>query len=465
MDRRARVRGRRRSGAAEVLLPRDVRVPVRARARRPRPQLHHRRHHGAHEADARLQRAASVRLGRVRAAGGKRRHQDRHASRDVDARQHRPHERAAAAARDQLRVGTRDRHVSARLLQVQPVDLPEDVRARAGVPQALDRQLVSEGQHRARQRAGDRRRLLALRHADRDARSRAVVLQDHRLRRRAAQGTRHADRVARKSRRHAAQLDRAIRRRPDQVSDRRRQRWPVRGDLHDPHRHDLRRDVRLLAPEHALVDRFAAESAGSQGVSRPGRRISRARSRGAADRRHREGRLRYRADGRQSVHRTRRCRSGSRTSCWPSTARAPSWRCRRTTSATSSSPANTTCRSASSSAAGDDTTPADEHDACDDQLRTAGRFGRVHRPGRAGRHPADDCRRREARHRHRRGAVPPQGLGHFAPALLGHADSRHLLREGRRRRRAVRATAGRTAEGDDVHRPRRFAAGAGARSS
>ena len=77
----ARVRGRRRSGAAEVLLPRDVRVPVRARARRPRPQLHHRRRHGAHEADARLQRAASVRLGRVRPAGRERRHQDRHASR------------------------------------------------------------------------------------------------------------------------------------------------------------------------------------------------------------------------------------------------------------------------------------------------------------------------------------------------------------------------------------------------
>ena len=57
---------------------------------------------------------------------------------DVDARQHRPHERAAAAARHQLRLGARDRDLSARVLQVQPVDLPEDVRARAGLPQALD---------------------------------------------------------------------------------------------------------------------------------------------------------------------------------------------------------------------------------------------------------------------------------------------------------------------------------------
>ena len=63
---------------------------------------------------------------------------NRHASREVDARQHRPHERAAAAARHQLRLGARDRDVPARVLQVQPVDLPEDVRARARVPPALD---------------------------------------------------------------------------------------------------------------------------------------------------------------------------------------------------------------------------------------------------------------------------------------------------------------------------------------
>ena len=80
----------------------------------------------------------------------------------------------------------------------------------------------------------------------------------------------------------------------------------------------------------------------------------------------------------------------------------------------------------------------------------------------AGRDDADDRRRREARHRQGRGAVPPEGLGHLAPALLGHADPDRLLREGRRRRRAVRAAAGGAAEGRAVHGPRRFAAGAGA---
>ena len=78
--------------------------------------------------------------------------------------EHRPHEGAAPAPRHQLRVGARDRDLPARVLQVQPVDLPEDVRARAGVPQALDRQLVPELPDRARQRAGHRRRVLALRH-------------------------------------------------------------------------------------------------------------------------------------------------------------------------------------------------------------------------------------------------------------------------------------------------------------
>ena len=196
----------------------------------------------------------------------------------VHARQHRPHERAAAAAGHQLRVGPRDRDLPARLLQVQPVDLPEDVRARAGVPQALDRQLVPELPDRARQRAGRGRRLLALRHDRRDARSRAVVLPHHRLRRRAAEGPRHADRVARESRRDAAELDRAFGRRPDQVSGR---RWTAREaarrghrDLHDPHRHDLRRDVRAArarAPDGRPLCRREPRPGG---LSRAGRRSS-----------------------------------------------------------------------------------------------------------------------------------------------------------------------------------------------
>jgi hypothetical protein len=78
------------------------------------------------------------------------------------------------------------------------------------VPQALDRQLVSGGQHRPGERTGHRRRSLALRDDGGAAVARAVVLQDHRARRRAPRGPRHAQSVAGQSRRHAAELDRAL---------------------------------------------------------------------------------------------------------------------------------------------------------------------------------------------------------------------------------------------------------------
>ena len=90
-----------------------------------------------------------------------------------------------------------------------------------------------------------------------------------------------------------------------------------------------------------------------------------------------------------------------------------------------------------------------------------GRLWRVHRRRHAGRHRADDRRRAGAWHRHGRGAVPAEGLGHLAPALLGYTDPDYLLREGRRRRSTVRATAGGTAAHRAVHRARRLATGAG----
>ena len=89
LARRPGLRSGRGSVQAEVLLPGDVRLSVGARARRPRPQLHHRRRRRPAEAAPGLQRAAPVRLGRLRAAGRERRDQERHPSRDLDPRQHR----------------------------------------------------------------------------------------------------------------------------------------------------------------------------------------------------------------------------------------------------------------------------------------------------------------------------------------------------------------------------------------
>ena len=145
---------------------------------------------------------------------------------------------------DQLRVGSRDRHLSARLLQVEPVDVPEDAGARPCVSASIERELVSELQHRAGQRAGRRRRVLALRNAGRDPRARAVVLPDHAIRRRAAERRRGSEPVAREGADDAAELDRALRRcaRPVRAVRRtRRVRWH-RG-VHDADRHDLRRQL------------------------------------------------------------------------------------------------------------------------------------------------------------------------------------------------------------------------------
>ncbi len=71
--------------------------------------------------------------------------------------------------------------------------------------------VVPEGRHRARQRAGRRRPLRALRHAGRAAPPRAVVLPHHRLRRAAARRLRPARVLARARGHHAAQLDRPLR--------------------------------------------------------------------------------------------------------------------------------------------------------------------------------------------------------------------------------------------------------------
>ena len=68
-------------------------------------------------------------------------------------------------------------------------------------------------------------------------------------------------------------------------------------------------------------------------------------------------------------------------------------------------------------------------------------------------------RRPSARHRPADGPVPPEGLGHLAAALLGHADPDHPLRGLRPRAGAGRSAAGRAADDRRVHRARRFAAG------
>ena len=198
------------------------------------------------------------------------------------------------------------------LLQVQPVDLPEDVRARPRLPQALDRQLVPELPDRARQRAGRRRRLLALRD---DGRRRAISEQwFFRITAYADELLKGLDTLTEWPEKVVVMQRNWIGRsegRAHQVSDR-----AAGGDRRSrvfthAHRHDLRRDVR--APRARTSDGRSVRRGKSRSASvrALASRVSRARSRGAADRRDRKEGFDTGRKAHQSVHAARRCRSGS----------------------------------------------------------------------------------------------------------------------------------------------------------
>ena len=104
--------------AAEVLRARHVSVSERrGAARRPSGRLHRHGHPRALQADARLQRAASDGLGRVRAAGGAVRHQDRRASRDQDRDERRQLPSASSSASASPTTGSARSTRPTRLLQ------------------------------------------------------------------------------------------------------------------------------------------------------------------------------------------------------------------------------------------------------------------------------------------------------------------------------------------------------------
>ena len=141
-------------------------------------------------------RAAPDRLRRVRPAGREPRDQDRRAPARLRGGVDRPVPAPVPRVGDLDRLVARVRHARAALLPLDAVDLPADARARPGLPQGGRGQLVPARRDRARQRAGHRRPLRALRQSGRDPPARAVVLPHHRLRRAAARRPRDG-RVAR----------------------------------------------------------------------------------------------------------------------------------------------------------------------------------------------------------------------------------------------------------------------------
>jgi hypothetical protein len=210
VGRRAHLGGLQRGGrAAQVLRARDAALPLGRAPHRSPEELLGRRRGGPFPAPERLPRAASHGLRRLWPERGEPRHQYRAAPARVD----RELDRGVPAPVPRLghldRLEPRVRDPRAQLLQVDAVDLPAPARARPRVPQGGGGQVVPEGRHRARQRAGDRRPLRALRHPGGGPPARTVVLQDHRVRRPPAR--RHAShRVAAERSGNAGELDRPL---------------------------------------------------------------------------------------------------------------------------------------------------------------------------------------------------------------------------------------------------------------
>ncbi len=189
----------------------------------------------------RLHGAAADGLRLVRPAGRERGDQGgRPSARDHRA-EHRLDRPPDAADRLGDRLGPRGLGARADLLPLDAVAVPEALRARPRLPQGGAGQLVPERPDGALERARDRRPLRALRRDGRGAEHGAVVLQDHRVRRRAARGPATRSTGPSGRRRSSAALDRPFGGRRGAVP--RRRARPRHPRLHDAPRHALRRDV------------------------------------------------------------------------------------------------------------------------------------------------------------------------------------------------------------------------------
>ncbi len=247
--------------------------------------------------------------------------------------------RIVPPVRGLLRLGSRAAHQRPRVLQVEPVAVPEAVREGPRLPQGQLGELVPQRPDRARQRAGRRRAVRALRRPS----SRRRLTQWY------FEITDYADRLLDDlnqlegtwpskviamqrnwiGRSIGADVDFEIEGRDEPVSR-----------LHDAPRHAVRRDLhgrraRLRARRRAGGRGIRRGAGRLPGLPRPGARRDRDRPAGPTARRP--------ASSSTATRSTRStasgCRSGPPTTCWPTTATARSWRCPRTTSATSTSPA------------------------------------------------------------------------------------------------------------------------------
>ena len=134
---------------AEILCPGNAALSFGRTAHGTRAQLFDRRCACPLHVDERVQRLASHGMGFVRAACGECGDFGQRAATRMDAAQHCQYEGADEATRVRIRLVARSHHVPAGLLQVEPVVFFEALRARIGVSQEKQSQLVSEVRHRA----------------------------------------------------------------------------------------------------------------------------------------------------------------------------------------------------------------------------------------------------------------------------------------------------------------------------
>ena len=312
LGRRARVRGRepdagRPAARAALLHARDAPVPVRRAAHGARPQLHAGRRRHALPPPQRLHRPAADGLRLVRSAGRERRDQGRRPPARDHRAEHRRDREADAPHGLGDRLGSRGLRPRAVVLPLDAVAVPEVLRARARLPARGAGQVVPARPDRPLERARGRRSLLALRHDRRDAEHGAVVLPDHRVRRRADRRPGHG-RLARALEEDPARPHRPLRGRRGAVP--RRGARPRHPGLHDAARHAVRRDV---LRDRAGVAARPGAGRGQRGGALVRSHRSRPPDRGAGDAR--EDRRLHRGATRRTRSTANRCRSGSPTTC------------------------------------------------------------------------------------------------------------------------------------------------------
>ena len=185
--------------------------------------------------------------------------------RDDHAQEHRDLPAPAQDARLQLRLGARGRHDRSRLRQVDAVDLPPALQARARVPGGDAGQLVPGARHRARERRGHRRQERARRAPGRALPLRQWMLRITEYADRLDEGLAKLDWPDTKAKQHnwigrseGADVDFAVEGHADASH---------RG-LHDARRHAPRRDLRRARARAPARRRRSSAPRSSEAVAR-----------------------------------------------------------------------------------------------------------------------------------------------------------------------------------------------------